>query len=298
MQTLPVLKAIGAVFAFMLHHWRDVVRIAWAPVAVLVVGGFLIGLGLAGVQSGQITTPEEAIAAVSAGMPLLVGAMLLNVYVFLVIYAGLLKLLIRGERPKLPFYLGFGADEQRLLGSFLLVVFILFGIYLGAAVVAGIIAGLASALTGSNGRPSMDVEILLVGFVLGACLWFAARLFLAMPATVALGRIGVGPSWSRTKGTSLKVLLYLLFWMALAVAVEATYISIAVPGYFQFMGKVMSGETPAATDLPPGPAFGSLMWLADTLLSYAVSFLISVFGVTASGVAWRLLTDQDRTKSF
>src|SRR5262249_2751804 len=147
----------------------------------------------------------------------------------------------RGERPNRPFYLGFGEDEQRLFGCFLVLLVIMIGIFFASIIIASIIAGLAAQLAGASLEAVQSVTLLVMIFALGVCIWFAARLLLAMPATIAQRRIGIGASWSRTRGANLPVFLYVLFWVALWGLLWAGYIAIAEPDYFGYLSKVFSG---------------------------------------------------------
>src|SRR5262249_53848690 len=162
------------------------------------------------VSEGGAADPTQAMAAMSSALPTLLLISLTSIAAYMIIFAGILKLVIRGERPRLPFYLGFGADEWRLLGTWLLLILIFIGAYLLVGVVVALFGLLAVNL------PGVGLIVAIVGMLaaFAAYFWLCLRFSLASPAAVGAQTIGVGPSWNTSKGNVWRLLAY---WLILGV---------------------------------------------------------------------------------
>src|SRR5690242_1228844 len=179
---LPVFKAVGMTFAFVLAHWLDILKIMWLPlVLVIAVSAFAAPsymqsmMALAGDGTGD---PQAAMAAMSSALPMALLLFVVSIAGYLIIFAGILKLVIRGEKPSLPFYIGFGADEWRLLGTWVLLMLIFIGVEIVVGIVAGVATGLAISVPGGGAYIALAVGLAALVVVL----WVALRFSLATPA--------------------------------------------------------------------------------------------------------------------
>jgi len=308
---LPVFKAIGMTFAFVAQHWLDLVKIMWLPMAVLfgVMVFFLPGYmqtTLSLMELGSQPDPEQALAAVSAMLPLMLLIMLVSIAVYLIVFAGILKLLIHGEKPSLPFYIGFGSDELRLLGTGALYVVIFIGLEIAVGLAAGLVGGLGMAVPGVG--PIIAIVAACAALVVFT--WVNLRLSLASPAAVGARAIGIGPSWKATRGNVWPLLGYWLIWILLLAVVEVILLLIIMPEYFQGMAAIFSASgsgSPAQVEEASRAMTEAAMAMYDLssplaivrlVAGFLIGFVILAISVVSGGVAWRLITEESPEKHF
>ena len=254
-------------------------------------------------QDGTVD-PQQAMAALSAALPMALLLFVVSIAAYLIIFAGILKLVIRGQKPSLPFYLGFGADEWRLLGTWLLMMLIFIGAEILIVIASALIGFLAVNLGGVGGVIAF-VAILAL-FV--ALIWLCVRFSLATPATIGAETIGIGPSWNISKGNVWRLLGYWVIWGLILVVVEILVLLMVMPGYFQAMGDIFaSGGDPAQlqratqemTDAALGLYdFSSPLNVLRLVLSGVIGALVFATVAVSGGVAWRLMTDESPEKHF
>lgn len=146
---LPVFKALGASLSYIGAHFFTLIKIMWLP-ALLLTGV------MAYVMPTVMDAQMQLIAVEETGDPTDVlallgpifkssGLMYLAAAIFYpMIMAGVLKHVIRGDAPRLPFYLQYGGDELRLLLAYILIFIISV-----VAVIAGFLGfGVLSAVLG------------------------------------------------------------------------------------------------------------------------------------------------------
>jgi hypothetical protein len=227
-----------------------------------------------------------------------------SIAAYLIIFAGILKLVIRGEKPSLPFYIGFGADEWRLLGTWVLLMLIFVGVEIVAGIVGGLAAGLAISIPGGGAFIALAVGLA----VLVVVIWVGLRFSLATPAAIGAQTIGIGPSWNTSKGNVWALFFYWLIWGLIFFIVEIVLITILMPGYFQAIGDMAgSAGDPERLQRASEAMTASAMEMYDlssplNIIKMVASALIGTFlfatVAVAGGVAWRLMTDQQPEKHF
>jgi hypothetical protein len=306
---LPVLKAVGTTFAFVLQHWLDLLKIVWLPLVLLAAISFLVLPGY--MQSlmsigptGPGVDPSQALAAMSAMLPAAFALLIAGMAAYMIIFAGILKLVIRGEKPSLPFYLGFGADELRLFGTWLLFLLIMIGLEIILAIAAGLAAAAGASISGFG-------VVMVFAVIVAVCvvmIWMCIRLSLATPAAIGARTIGIGPSWKASKGNAWALFFYWLIWALMLAIIEIALLTILMPGYFQAMGDVFAAAGRRSPDEVQAAAQAMNQQLAamyDTsspvaLVRLAAGFVIGtiliVVMAVAGGVAWRLMTDESPEK--
>jgi hypothetical protein len=242
---LDIAKGIGRTFAFLFGHIVDVLKIAWLPTVLQLAAFYLLMPGyVRGTAALALapTEPEEIATAWAQAMPgygLLCVLMLVTFVTFVPMVAGLTRLALKGERPRLPFYIGWGKDEWRITGGWL--------------IFALIVAGLVVLLQGGGfllggmmgGGPIAAMIILVVSLVLVMAIFtVCVRLSLFAPATLALGKMGLRESWERTDDHFWGFLGYwlLLFLMLFAVYLIIYFMFVLPPGYFGVFAGVTSQE--------------------------------------------------------
>jgi hypothetical protein len=305
---LPVFKAIGMTFAFVVSNWLDILKIVWLPIVLLIGAYALIMPGymasFAGfMQTGSQPSPEEAAQIFGSVLPLAFGLLLVSMAFNMIVFAGILKLVIRGEKPSLPFYIGFGGDEWRLLATWVLVFLIFFGAQIAFALVTGVVTfalGAAGAI--------VALVLMLVYFV--GLIWMCVRLSLATAATVGASTIGIGPSWSASKGNAWRLFFYWFIWGIIFAILYVAIILILMPDYFTQLGQVMAAaqggsvqEIEAASNAMTASAmsiydFSSPAGIAALAIVTVLGVIGTAFWIVSGGVAWRLLTDDQPEKHF
>lgn len=302
---LPVFRAIGATFAFLASHIVDVLIIAWLPLALNFVAFVLIMPGYITAASkmqefGPGSDPAEIAPAVMGMLPhaalLIVAAVLFN----LVLICGLQRLVIRGEKPSLPFYLAFGADEVRLLVATLAGLAI--DVAIGVAFAVLIFFG--DLLAGLGPGPGGIVRFIAIIGLAISTIYVSLRLSLIAPATVDQRKIGLLPSW-RTSEENVGNLLG--YWLIFGVMIFAVQVVVGVtglatpPGYTDAMAQVFTSGSPAdaraavkhANEIMLGMyAFNDVGNTIRLVISYLCTSTIYILLAIAGGVAWRYLTGE------
>lgn len=305
---LPVFTAFGASVSYIAANFLTLLRIAWLPALLMMAVTVLLTppmleaqMNMAGMrQAGE--TDAAALALVGESFKNSAYIFLASAVFYPMLYGGLLRHAVRGEGPRfLPFYFRFGADEFRLLISYIVVV-AMFALAGFAGVLGVMVAGVVSALVSK----SAGVVVVAVGagaFVV-ALVWFSLRMSLLFPATVADRTVGVGRSWQTTKGAAWSLLFYWLLWGAVFMAISAAYAAFAAAALFEMLPQIFAAagdeaamaavelrllETQAALYDMSKPEF----WIYNAA-TYAYLVLGGVFACAAGGVAYRFLAGEER----
>jgi len=263
---LPVIKAFLATWAFVAERWLDVLRIVWLPLLLQTLLSRLIN-------------------------PSVPGAILLITAIWLItsalLAAGLLKLVMRGEKPVQPFYIAFGIDEMRLIGTW-------------ATLALLMIAGTFCIIIVSAALSIVPV----IGGVLGglvplaAMIWLLARLSLSGPATIGNQRMGIAPAWQATRGVAaLDVLAFWSMWCLIGFVTGWLMINALLPDYFSSLSAIFAAEQdqrPALAEAFEAKMAGWLDISRPDGAARAVAFLVfnlvwSSLTTIAGGVAWRMM---------
>ncbi len=290
---LPVLKAVATTFAFTLENLLTLLRIVWAPYlvsfALTVAFQYHVHSRIADFMGGdlgyaQMLGVNNQIGFLNLCLNIATG--LLN----LMIAAGILRFVIDGEKPKLPFYIRWSSDEWILLGTVIatFAAIWLFTFAGGLAIVA------ARGLVMST--PALGWIIPIV-FLL-AFLFLMVRLYLAFPAGIGRGEFGVGPAWAASGGQFFRLLAYLIIWGILGILLQIAAIAVVAP-------DVLAAFYDAFTW---GPEWISSIDLnlrimesvdATTPLGilrigglWTFNLVSTVVGTIAMGVAWRMIDDK------
>lgn len=306
---LPVFKAVAMTFAFVAANAVDLIKIVWLPiVAVIAVMAGLLPAYMRSMMDASTASPSDpqsAMAAFAAMAPMFLLMFIMSIAFYLVVFTGILKLVIHGEKPRLPFYIGFGADELRLLGTWMLMLVIFIGAYLGMAIVIGAssFAAMSSPMVGG-----ILVLVMTVVSLVAFC-WLMLRMSLATPATIGQRTIGLGPSWNVAKGNVWRLFGYWLIWILLLMIIEVVMVIVLMPGYFAAMGDMSAAmgsgsveQVEAASRQMNEAALsmydGSAAGIAGLVVAGAVGTLLIVFFAVSGGVAWRLMTETSPEKHF
>ncbi len=299
----PVIRAFLATIAYLTSHVLVIARILWLP-TLLMMAGFvylmpsMIEAQLEIAAMGESADPAEAFSAIG---PMLrsMGLLYLGMAIlYPMMLAGVLRHVVRGESPSLPFYLQFAGDELRILGAMALLVIMFFMVYLvGVLGVFALAAGL-SAVSPTTGA----VATLFLFFVfLGALIWFVTRLSVVFAAGVDARSLGIAESWRATNGNFLGLFGYWLSWVVVMFIISCLYMAFAMSGYFAVLMEMFGAAAdPAALqeieqrlletqrDMwdPSKPAFWPFI-----IVTYVYTMFYTAAWAAGGGVAYRYLTD-------
>jgi hypothetical protein len=298
---LKVFKAFAATWAFLIQHGLDVLKIIWLPLALQIAAyyalmpGFLMETSMMGADPPA--DGGETWTRMAPHILPFIGFLLVACVTTIILYAGLTRLIVRGEKPKLPFLLSWGADEWRLLGGWAIILALFVVVIVALQVVAMVVGAL-----GLLGQGPITIILSFGGALVVICagIWAGVRLSLFAPATIAERKIGIQTSWERTEDDFWNLLGFWVLWVVLAIIVQfATFGLVTPPEYFEAMnsGGFSSPEEMRETmraanealargyDLSvPGNAL-RMLW------AFLLNFVFGVFGTVAGAVAWRMMTD-------
>ena len=296
---LKVFKAAGMTLAFLFQHILDVLRIVWLPAALQVAGFFLLLPGyLRAFAEIGIDPPADLGEIWSRIAPTIAPALLFLAIVLATssaMVSGLTRLIVRGERPRLPFYLGWSADEWRILGGWVALFLINAGLQAVLAVASLLVRGLMSL------GPGPGVILTLVVFLVGVVcfIWISVRLSMLAPATIALKKIALGDSWESTEENFWNLVGFWLIWVGTALVLQLMLTGyLTPPGYFDafrgadFTPEGMRAATRKANEaVLRGYDFSDMSNVMRMLVSYLLGAGGAIITAIAGAVCWRTMTD-------
>lgn len=189
-------------------------------------------------QSGATPSMED-FAPLFQMMGLLFAVLLpLSLIASAMIYAAVSRAVLRPGESAFG-YLRLGMDEVRVL----VVSIVLFFVFMALMVVASGIIGAVIGMTVAAEMPALWLlVVLLVLAAIGACIWLAVRLSLAIPITMAERRIAIFDSFGFTRGRFWPLLgMALLAWV-MSVVVGLLGSLVAMPLQFATGGGMMALE--------------------------------------------------------
>jgi hypothetical protein len=298
---LRVFKAFTMTFTVLVRSGLDVLRIIWLSTALQIAAYFALMPGFLYAWTMIAADPPADTGAMLARMaPFILPALaflLVLCATTIIIYSGLTRLIVRGEKPRLPFLLSWGADEWRLLAGWAIIL----AAFVALIVVFNIVSAIVAAL-GLLGRGPINFMLGLFGafLVFLAGVWLGVRLSLFAPATIAERKVGVRSSWEKTEDDFWNLLGFWLLWVVLAIVVQlATFGLVTPPAYFEAMQGASFGSREAMLDTMRAAnealAQGFDISVVDNVLRMLGNYLIGavggVIGTVAGAVVWKLTTD-------
>ena len=278
----------AALVGFRLTRERPRAIAAWALLSL--VFNFatlfvLVGVGGEAIGALQRTSEEAAAQDANAVVALLGQAapayglvLLMGLAFSAVMSAAAARAVLRPQDEALG-YLRFGADEVRVLLALLIIGVMLVFAYIGASMVAALALGVVLGASGAGASPATAASavFVLVPFVLLALLWLWTRLSLAVPMTLAQGRVNVFGSWALTKGRSGK--MFLTYLTAFALYMLVAILGVAI---FLGLGAALSGSS-GPMDAVMQPDMSSIgAYFNPLTVTYTV--VMSVIGALGSAI--------------
>jgi hypothetical protein len=191
--------------------------IAAFAVTMALVGGDLIRLiaALEVLDPSGATSPEELMPVMQLYANIFAVVLPVSLIASAVLYTAVSRAVLQPEEDRFG-YIRLGADELRVLT----VVVALGLLFMALMVVSFALVGLIGGIGTAAGAPWLWPFAVLLGVAaVGACIWLAIRLSLAVPITVAERRIAIFDSWRLTRG---------VFWPLLGMAVLAGVLGMVV----------------------------------------------------------------------
>jgi hypothetical protein len=297
---LRVFTAVGTTFAFLVQHGLDVLRVIWLPTVLQLAGYLLLMPSYLSTTTMLGADPPadaaETWARLAPVIALPVMFVILSVALTVMMFNGLTRLVVTGEKPRGPFLMRWGADEWRVLGGWALLFLIILALEVAIVVVGFLIRGIMALGPG----PGVILSIIAFIVILVIGVWICVRLSLLVPATLIAGKIGLGVSWERTDDDFWNLLG---FWLIFAVAGFVVQLSLigflTPPGYFEAIQSGGFGSPEAMRDAmrKASEVMAKSYDLSDSgnvirmLVSYLLSMVVAVVSAVAGAVAWRMMTD-------
>lgn len=299
----PVFKAIATTFAVAAQYWLDLLRIVWAPVTLFAVASVIYSSAfqhyLLEVASSPPYQQQGFPPAFFELLPYVAASLLISTVFGVMTTAGIHKLVLRGEKPALPFYLNLGMDEGRLFLTGLVFVCIFFLVQVTMIVLVGLVSAF-SAISPMVGSAAGFILVIVTMFFLIRLL---LRLSLVTAACVDTRRIGVKPSFAATRGNELPLLGYWLMWIVMGCALQIVATAILVPESFGAYQAMLNPGSPESHQLAQEAMVASArsfdpatpLGIARIAVSWLFAAIQIVFGLLAASIAWRMINEGKQT---
>jgi hypothetical protein len=303
---LDISKAIGRTFAFLFGHIVDVLRIAWLPIALQLAAFFLLMPGYARGSAALAEAtgdPDAAAKAMAQALPAfgMLGLFVLATLVTSVpMVVGLTRLVLKGEKPKGPFYIGWSSIETKVLAAWLIF----------AAMVVGLVivlqtGGIFLRVVLGQGPIAAAIVLVINLALLIAIVTLCVRLSLLAPATVATGKMSLRDSWERTDDDFWN---FLGFWMLYFVVFTIVYLVLYFtfllpPGYFEsFQGmdprdreSMLEGMRKANEVMVRSYDLSDMGNVVRLAVGAVIGPIGGIITSIAGASAWKLVTDTNQT---
>lgn len=303
---MAAFSATDAAFeGFRLAREKPVAILMWGVLLLVfsvVSGGALVALAgpaLADMMEASRTTPQTDPTAMMAQMgaiaPAYLSLMILSLGLYAVLYAAVYRAVLRPGDAALG-YLRFGPEELWQALALLLVFVLLFGAYIGVALVAGL--GVGIAVAGGGGIVGGVLGVVAVIGALGVLVWLAVKLSLVAPMAFERRTVDLAAAWRLTRGrfwgllgayllaTVLMIVVYLLA-LVIFVAIAAV-----LTGGITGVGAVFSPDMRSL-----GAYFTPLMLVYTVFVSFLGAFALAIT-VGATGAAYRQLAPSQGADVF
>jgi hypothetical protein len=292
MKISPV-KTAHACYAFVLSHRLECARILWLPLALAFVLATLLLPRIVELLGGACHACVARDGALHNVLPAsLLGLLLLIVLVVLasIMCAGLWRYVLRGIPVTTPYYLGFGSDELHLLALTGLKALLLVAWAFCAALLAGLVALVASHLQSSMSFAGLALTALVALLVVA---WFGTRLSLAGPATIYSQHLSIGKSWQATAHNVARL------QRIAALLVVPTIVVVGVPLIALLFVSLWAWQSPASVH---GVSLSELaracsvllawlyrLWPLALFLAYFAAMIIAALQIVARALEYQTL---------
>ncbi len=301
MGKIPVGRTIGQSYEFSFQKYGVILGIIWLPTLLLFALGYFlfwpVFLQIAGSLPAAIQNPADS------SMPLLIGTIFGRIFlfdilvlsVFVMFKVGITKEILGLRKGPRYFYLPTGADELRVIVSYIILFAIVYAVLLAVALAIALIAVIGSVIFAGAAQnfdlKTISAPLHVALFLLDAGLEFfwmyvAMRLsYLLVPATVAEKRIVVTRSWELTKGNFWRIILIsIVMWVPLVLLESVFFAFAAEPIFFDIVTAAHSGRAAVAAEI--GKLLKNYIYYMPYI--WGVGLLISpiYYGLTSAAPAF------------
>ena len=304
----PILKAFEASVGYFVAHGGTMLKILWLPSLIMIAINVVMMPGMMDAQFAMLEAEEsgDPNAVFEAMGPAMraSGILYLAMAIFYpMMIAGVLRHIIHGVSPSLPFNLRYGIDELNIvLATILLFVMMMAVIIIGSigfAIVAALVGMALSAISDSLGV----IVILLGGVVLfGAFFWFYVRLSLVYAAGVGERKMGIAESWNLTSGNAFGLFVYWAIWSVIMIVLSLIFMAVFMAGYLPLMMEVFqSAQDPEAMNEINRRMYehAAGMWDLSSpggwfmvIASFVATMVSTALWTVPAGMAYRMLKGQ------
>lgn len=286
MKKIPVLDSIRYAYAFTFGHLGTIIGLIWVPMVILAVAGYFIMSYYYNSVPAAVSA-GDAIAAARAGM-LLIGWSLASLLLSAIMYVAVTRQALGLREGPAVVHFALGLPEFRVFGTLLgIFALALFFLMLDVGLIGGV-AALAAKV------PAANAAVGLFGLgALFAIVYALIRLsFLAIPATVAEGKVGLARAWELSSGNFWRIVAVGLATLGPIVLIALTAeVAVLGPGFFLHNTAIPTNDTAQQMH-----DMAEQMRTASEHLPalYGFSFLMAPFfiglGLAPAAFAYRALT--------
>lgn len=301
---LPPVKAFGAALAYMTTHPGELLKALWLPTLLMTgVGVYalpsILGPLLDLASLGPNPEPSRVMEMMSAAAGPIGIVFLASLILYPMAYVGAMRHVLLGEKLRLPFYFQFGRAEFIVLGTFIMLTILL--------MLVDIVANLgiaALSLAGRAAGPQVGdvIESLLALAYTLFVLWLQLRLSLSLPAAVAERRIGLPVSWYKTKGNSLRLLLYYILFGLIVLPVVGVIVALNWSSFLALFSALQGAENDPQTAVAAVKQFmqgyvdrltpGHPGFALSVLAYYGYTLFGFVIGAVPAAIAYRYIVGE------
>jgi len=286
MDKIPVGRTIGQAYRFSFNGYFTVLGIVWLPLLLLLAAGYFLMLPMmqefAGIARTMMQHPGDPAAAlaIQGTLSRIYGFDFLVLLFAVWVQVGITKEILGLRTGPRFVYLPSGADEGRVLLSYIVLIILAYLAIFVVMIVAVIIGAVCYAIFAGGMAKGFDPRTLGAGFIvaplllidLGFLYVFVRLLYFVGPATVAERHMILNRSWQLTRGNFWRIFVILLATLLPIYLAEIVLMgAAAIPTIHQLMA--MRGNA------DPAAIFAALWAGTARLLPYytAVGFLVAPF---------------------
>lgn len=264
MGKIPVGKTIAYAYSFAFGNILNILGVAWFPFVIIGVGGyFLLMPYLAAVQ--QFLTTQD-ISSLGSTFLLLPVFVILCVVCMSMVTVEVMREALGMDPGRKFFYFSLDKPVWRLIGAYLLLILLLIGLGIVAAIALGILAWLAAMADANLALLVSGVGTVVV--VLGMIL-IAVRLVFLMPAVVvAENHVSLKRGYHLTYGNFWRIVGVVLA-IVIPIALVQSVIQMMVFGSDFMAASIMPSDSPEE--------MAAKLQVLQTQLSHGLIYMVPVW---------------------
>lgn len=278
---------------------RPAAVLAWAAVYFLATVAMTLAMRPFARAQATMMNGGDAQAALAGLQAMFGGAMLIQLgffAIYMVLFAAALRAVLRPQEGGFAF-IRLGADELRLIG---LTIFMVFCFYFGFVVVAIVLTLIVALFAAAGGiGAAMIAGILEMIVLLCLFVWLSVRLSLALPLTFLRRTFVLAESWRLTRGRFwtlfggyfIVFLLIAALGTAAAMVTAGPYLQEIARGGFTLQALQAAAQAQLARQLAGIDAMMVTGWVLGALVG---GLSLALYGGAVATAARSLASDADQ----